>query len=136
MSNSTESDTNPSDLPHVVLVDGNDRERSELAEQVRAEEYRVTEADGGREALDILSAESVDLVLTDILLADIGGWDLLDKVKEAFPYVHGVVMTGSITDQEAPANPHYPRIRRCLTHYRGKGHQPARQRLPGQTTAK
>jgi CheY-like chemotaxis protein len=98
MSNSTESDTAPSDLPHVVLVDGNDTERSELAEQVRAEEYRVTEADGGRKALDILSADSVDLVLTEILLADIGGWDLLDKVKEAFPYVHGVVMTRSITD--------------------------------------
>ena len=85
-------------VPHVVLVDGNDRERSELAELIRAEEYRVTEADNGRKALEALGRDAVDLVLAELLLEDMSGWDLLAKFKEAFPYVHGVVTTGSITE--------------------------------------
>ncbi len=90
------SDSNA--VPHIVLVDGSERDRIELAERIRAEGYRVTEANSGQEALNILAREAVDLLLTDLLLQDVNGWDLLDKVKEAFPYIHGVVATGSITE--------------------------------------
>lgn len=100
MTNSEESDnTTPEPIvPHIALVDGNERDRAELAALIRTEAYRVTEAGNAGETFDILAREAVDLVLTELLLEDMGGWDLMDKVKQAFPYIHGVVTTKSITE--------------------------------------
>ena len=58
------------------------------------EDYQVRTAANGRQALEILAAEPIDLVLSDIMMPDIGGLDLLQKIKEQQPDQAVVLMTG------------------------------------------
>ena len=44
--------------------------------------YTVLEAENGEEALRIISCESVDLILTDVLMPGMSGIDLLRKLRE------------------------------------------------------
>jgi CheY-like chemotaxis protein len=43
--------------------------------------YRVSEAADGREALEMLRAEPPDLLLLDMTMPDIDGWELLERAS-------------------------------------------------------
>ena len=44
--------------------------------------YNVIAAHGGEECLRLLEKEKVDLVLLDIMMPEISGWDVAAKIKE------------------------------------------------------
>ena len=56
-------------------------------------EYNVLLAGTGKEAFDIFTKNTVDLVLLDILLPDINGIDLLEKFKEIDPNTEIIMVT-------------------------------------------
>lgn len=56
--------------------------------------YRVFLAADGHEALDILEREKVDVILTDVMMPNMNGLDLLETIKRKDPNKAVVVMTG------------------------------------------
>lgn len=59
------------------------------------EGYRVWRAACGREALeDVLSRQAIDLVLSDINMPEMKGFELLKTVEERYPSCKRVLMTG------------------------------------------
>ncbi|AMV71298.1 HAMP domain-containing sensor histidine kinase [Desulfuromonas carbonis] len=56
--------------------------------------YRILQAGNGEEALKMLERESVDIVLTDVMMPRMNGLDLLRQIKERLPNQLVVVMTG------------------------------------------
>ncbi len=56
--------------------------------------FEVTTAQSGKKGLEILSELEPDLVLTDFKLGDINGAELLRKVKEKYPAVPVIIITG------------------------------------------
>lgn len=65
-----------------LLVVDDDRMNSELLrERLDAEGYSVAVVNGGREALDSLQKEAFDLVLLDIVMPDMDGYEVLQKLK-------------------------------------------------------
>lgn len=54
----------------------------------------VGEASNGEEALEVLEKEKVDLVLTDICMPFMDGLDLSKAIKESYPNVKVVIITG------------------------------------------
>lgn len=56
--------------------------------------YRILEANDGADALRILEREPVDIILTDVMMPNLNGLDLLAKAKELDPAQVVVVMTG------------------------------------------
>jgi CheY-like chemotaxis protein len=57
--------------------------------------YRVLVAVNGREALETyLSTDRVDLVITDMVMPEIGGRELVQKLKKANPRLKALAMTG------------------------------------------
>ncbi|HKL49444.1 MAG TPA: response regulator, partial [Desulfuromonadales bacterium] len=56
--------------------------------------YRILEADNGKDALDILEREPVDMILTDVMMPRLDGLDLLKTAKELRPNLVVVMMTG------------------------------------------
>lgn len=56
--------------------------------------YRVVLASGGRGAIENLIRESVDLVITDILMPEIEGIELIRHIKEAHPTVRVIAISG------------------------------------------
>lgn len=57
-------------------------------------DYRVLEADNGRDALQILNHEHVDLILVDVMMPIMNGLDLLQQVKDKDAEQLVIVMTG------------------------------------------
>jgi len=56
--------------------------------------YRVLQADNGRDALQILNHEHVDLLLVDVMMPIMNGLDLLQQVKDKDAEQLVIVMTG------------------------------------------
>jgi hypothetical protein len=57
-------------------------------------DYRVLQADNGRDALLILNQEHVDLLLVDVMMPIMNGLDLLQQVKDKDAEQLVIVMTG------------------------------------------
>jgi len=45
------------------------------------ERYEVIGANGGREGLDVVRREMPDVILLDLMMPDIGGWDVYQQLK-------------------------------------------------------
>jgi len=65
----------------LLIVDDNAMNRDMLARRLEREGYGITTASGGREALDLVAKQKVDLVLLDILMPDIDGYKVLEQLK-------------------------------------------------------
>jgi len=60
---------------------------------VLKDKYHVLMAGTGKEALEIFTKNTIDLILLDILLPDIYGLDLLARMKEADPHTEIIMVT-------------------------------------------
>jgi len=58
------------------------------------EDYRVLTVDSAQEALKLLENEHVDIVLSDIIMPNVSGLELLKKIKEQQPDQAVILMTG------------------------------------------
>ena len=56
--------------------------------------HHVAEASGGKEGLKHLRCEPVDLVITDILMPDVDGLEIIREVRKAEPAPRIVAITG------------------------------------------
>jgi len=54
----------------------------------------VTLAGGGREALACLERDEFDLVITDLGMPDVNGWDVASAVKAARAHLPVLLLTG------------------------------------------
>ena len=64
--------------------------------------YRVVSAGNGLEALELIRQESPDLVILDILMPEMDGWEVLEKV-EADPEMAGIpiiMLTARVSDED------------------------------------
>jgi adenylate cyclase len=65
----------------VLLVDDDRQTRLKLARDLEDGGYSVSQADGGRAALDMLQSEPFDLVLLDLLMPEVDGYAVLAEMK-------------------------------------------------------
>jgi GAF domain-containing protein len=78
----------------ILLVDDEDLVRRTLAALLRAVGAQVAEADGGAGALAHLREHPVDVVVTDLGMPDMTGWEVAQAVKTLHPSVPVVLVTG------------------------------------------
>lgn len=79
--------------PATVMVVDDDSTIREMCETA-LKSYRVIKAGGCGEALRLYDPEKVDLVLTDVMMPDGTGIELLEQLKKVDPQVMVIVMTG------------------------------------------
>lgn len=68
-------------MPAILIVDDEQKMREFVALFLRSSKYTVFEAADGRTALNILSKEAIDLIVLDIMLPDISGFDLCSQIR-------------------------------------------------------
>ncbi|KAF0243375.1 MAG: two-component system NtrC family response regulator [Planctomycetota bacterium] len=92
----------PTSTDVTVLVVDDDPEHAEtMAESLRRTGYRTLVAGGGKAALELLESEHVDVVLTDLVMRDIDGMEILTTARRLHPDVEVVVMTGFASVESA-----------------------------------
>ncbi len=79
---------------HVLVVDDEEVIRDVCAQILVAEGYEVTTARNGKEALREVSEKHFDVVVTDIMMPDMSGLELLEVIKSTSMDVCTVVITG------------------------------------------
>ena len=84
---------------YVVVVDDDDGVREVICECVRVDGYRVTGVSSGQEALDLARRLPVNLILTDLMMPGMNGWQVLKAAKAQNPNIVVVVFTGYISEQ-------------------------------------
>ena len=78
----------------VLFVDDEPSILSSLRRLFRPQGYRVLLADSGRAGLAMLESEPVDLVVSDMRMPEMDGATLLEQVRERWPNVGRVLLTG------------------------------------------
>ncbi|MFO7785313.1 MAG: sigma-54-dependent transcriptional regulator [Thermodesulfobacteriota bacterium] len=77
----------------AVLVVNDERSVRQALSMALESSYEVFQAAGGKEAMDIVRQNNVDLVLLDILLPDVDGIILIGKLKSTDPHLEVVMVT-------------------------------------------
>jgi len=83
----------------ILVVDDENGVRQSF-NMVLKDRYHVLLAGTGKEAIDIFTKNSVDLILLDILLPDIDGLDLLAKLMETDPNTE-IIMVTAVNDVQS-----------------------------------
>lgn len=77
----------------VLVVDDEEVMRKLMTKILEKAGYTVYTATGGAEARDILANNEVDMVLSDVKMPDMNGFDLLKEIKAKYPGIAVVMMT-------------------------------------------
>jgi CheY-like chemotaxis protein/class 3 adenylate cyclase len=83
----------------VLVVDDNQVNRMLLARAVEAQGHNVTTAENGRQALELLRDQPFDLVLLDILMPEMDGYETLGQIKRDEVLRHTPVIMISAVDE-------------------------------------
>jgi len=78
----------------VLVLDDDGPHAEAAAESLSRSGYDCTVARSGTEGLQVLEKESFDVVLTDLVMRDVSGIEIVRKVKTASPETEIIVMTG------------------------------------------
>jgi len=89
--------------PVVLIVDDDERVREYVRVNLEMEGYAVREAGNAEEGLGVLEDVSPDLILLDVMMPEVDGWEMLRRVQER----HGVgaipvvMFSGKVNEQSA-----------------------------------
>ncbi len=68
-------------MARILLVEDNENNRDMLSRRLQRKGYEVILAEDGRQALEKAEAEKPDLVLMDMSLPEIDGWEATRRLK-------------------------------------------------------
>ena len=90
--------------PTVLIVDDDPKLREYIRVNLEMEGYSVKEAGSAEEGLGVLEESTPDLVLLDVMMPEVDGWEMLQRVQER----HGVggipvIMFSGKVDEKAAA---------------------------------
>jgi adenylate cyclase len=87
---------------YVLVVDDDSVNRLLLARSLEREGHRFATAEDGRRALEILRAESFDVVLLDVVMPEIDGFEVLAQMQADSELRHiPVIMISALEDMES-----------------------------------
>lgn len=80
--------------PSILIVDDELLIRDLLYDFFNSQGWQTAIAENGEKALDILRSRPIDLVLSDIRMPGMDGLDLTAEMRQEFPKIPVVLMTG------------------------------------------
>lgn len=93
---------NHHNLLTILLVDGNASERWVLSQVVRAQGWHVVEASSGEAAIDMVKEQLVSLVLLEVALPDMNGFEVCRRIRK-FSSVPVIMVTAIKTESDRVA---------------------------------
>jgi excisionase family DNA binding protein len=89
--------------PLVLIVDDDARIREFVRVSLAAEGYSVREAGNAEEGLAAIEDQAPDLVLLDIVMPGIDGWEMLRRIHERHGPVRVIMFSGQVDERSVDA---------------------------------
>jgi two-component system, NtrC family, response regulator AtoC len=85
----------------ILVIEDEQGSREALQMLLKASGFVVHGASCGKQALELLTSERFDIVLSDLFLPDMSGIDILTRVKEDAPWSEVILVTGHASAETA-----------------------------------
>ena len=79
---------------NILVVDDEPSYRKAMKRLLNTDGHNVTLAEDGIDGLRILEKKEFDMVLTDINMPNMNGWEFLEKVDALYPELPVAIITG------------------------------------------
>jgi DNA-binding NtrC family response regulator len=93
----------PNSPATLLIVDDEPTIRESLSQVLTEIGYRVRSAEDGLSALREIVNEAPELLLSDLNMPGISGFELLSEVRRRFPAIRTIAMSGTFRGDEAPS---------------------------------
>jgi two-component system cell cycle response regulator DivK len=80
-------------MPRILLIDDNAENRDWLSRRLERRGFEVLVAVDGRAGIDMALAEKPDLVLMDMNMPQVDGWEATRQIKSAMPALPVIALT-------------------------------------------
>lgn len=78
----------------ILVIDDEDIVRTSCSRTLVPEGYEVNLVKNGFDGLSLLEQRPVDLVLTDLKMPEIDGIEVLRRIKDKWPQIEVIIITG------------------------------------------
>jgi CheY-like chemotaxis protein len=78
----------------ILVVDDESSLRATLSAQLKGEGYSVSSAEDGHIAIEMLHSQYFDLILLDLKMPNVDGYEVLSYVKKKHPTTKVIILTG------------------------------------------
>ena len=80
----------------VLIVDDIPENIQNLGEMIKDFDLDVKIAEGGQEAIDIIDTYTPDIILLDLMMPRVNGWDVIDHVRKKYSKNEMVIIVVSL----------------------------------------
>ncbi len=84
-------------MKRILLVDDVPAVRLSIRTALEAIGYQVFEAADGKEALDFLASQTIDLIITDLWMPNLDGVELLKRLRASNANIRVIAISGGGT---------------------------------------
>lgn len=84
----------------ILIVDDNPNMSSLLSEMLEVFDYTSERASDGGEALKKLEENDFSMVISDVRMPNMTGFELLEQVKNKYPKIPVVIISGYVVNDE------------------------------------
>lgn len=84
---------------NILIVDDEEKVRQVLVDLLTLQGYKTRQAQNGKQALMLIEEEVPDLVISDIQMPEMDGFELFGVMEKRFPAIKHVLMTSYDVDQ-------------------------------------
>ena len=81
-------------MARIMVIDDNENIRETLSEILALHNYEVSAASNGCEALELLAREGADLIITDLIMPEKEGLEIIFEFKHHHPEVKIIAISG------------------------------------------
>lgn len=81
-------------MKKILVIDDEDAVRSFLTTVLEREGFFVITAGDGREGMKKIGSEPVDLVITDLIMPEKEGMEIIMEVKKIYPHIPVIAISG------------------------------------------
>lgn len=80
----------------ILVIDDQEPIRSLLRDALEGDGHEVLEASNGRLGLELYREQSADLLITDIVMPEMSGLEMMLELTRSFPNVKVIAMSGGL----------------------------------------
>ena len=84
----------------ILLVDDEEEFVTTLAERLELRGLQARAALNGEDALQMIEADTPEIVILDVLMPGLGGLEVLRRIKAKYPKIPVILLTGRGSEKE------------------------------------